>query len=124
MIRFTSFMMEEGIPTYLQILLHIKRGIVSGEIVDGNELPSRRALSTLLGVNPNTVQKAYRILEDEGLIQSQSGAKSNMTLDASKIRAVHDELLGEHLGCVVSELKQMGLTLSEAIRLIEMHWED
>ena len=124
MIRFTSFLMEEGIPIYLQILLHIKRGIVSGEIVDGNELPSRRALSTLLGVNPNTVQKAYRILEDEGLIQSQSGAKSNMTLDASKIRAVHDELLGEHLGRVVSELKQMGLTLSEAIRLIEMHWED
>ena len=57
---------------------YVKRGVVSGAIVDGDELPSRRVVSALLGVNPNTVQKAYRALEDEGLIESHTGAKSRV----------------------------------------------
>ena len=56
-------MMTDTSPIYLQILLYIKRGIIAGSIVDGAELPSRRVLSALLGVNPNTVQKAYKLLE-------------------------------------------------------------
>ena len=76
MISFESFIMEDGRPIYLQIILFVKRGIIAGVIADGEELPSRRVLSALLGVNPNTVQKAYRMLEEEGLIQSHSGAKS------------------------------------------------
>lgn len=82
MISFDGFHMEEGTPIYQQILLFLKRSAVSGEIQDGDELPSRRALSALLGVNPNTVQKAYRQLEEEGLIRSHTGAKSCMVLDA------------------------------------------
>ena len=80
MISFDSFVMEEGVPLYQQILLYVKRGIAGGTIQDGDELPSRRVLSALLGVNPNTVQKAYRLLEEEGLIQSRSGAKSCVVL--------------------------------------------
>lgn len=76
LISFEGFHMEEGIPIYQQILLYLKRGAVAGDIRDGDELPSRRALSALLGVNPNTVQKAYRQLEEEGLIYSHTGAKS------------------------------------------------
>ena len=55
MISFDSFVMEEGVPLYQQILLYVKRGIAGGTIQDGDELPSRRVLSALLGVNPNTV---------------------------------------------------------------------
>ena len=76
MISFENFIMQGGSPIYMQILLYIKRGIIAGMIMDGDELPSRRVLSALLGVNPNTVQKAYKMLEDEGLIQSRAGAKS------------------------------------------------
>ena len=58
MISFDNFIIEDGSPIYQQILLHIKRGVVAGTVADGDELPSRRFLSALLGVNPNTVQKA------------------------------------------------------------------
>ena len=68
-ISFDGFAMDDKSPIYNQIVLFIKRGAVAGSIADGDELPSRRVLSALLGVNPNTVQKAYRLLEDEGLIQ-------------------------------------------------------
>ena len=67
MISFECFPLEEGIPIYLQIIRHVKRGIVAGIVRDGDELPSRRVLSARLGVNPNTVQKAYRLLEEEGI---------------------------------------------------------
>ena len=59
MISFDSFIAQDGVPIYLQIVKHIKSGIVSGTVVNGDEVPSRRVLSALLGVNPNTIQKAY-----------------------------------------------------------------
>ena len=123
MISFEHFLMEDGVPIYLQILLYIKRGIIAGTIQDGDELPSRRMLSALLSVNPNTVQKAYRMLEDEGLIQSHSGAKSYMVLDAEKLERIREELLENDATTIVRAMKQMGLTKKEAISLIEKFWE-
>lgn len=67
MVSFEGFRAVDGVPIYLQIQTYIRRGCVAGTIRDGDELPSRRVLSALLGVNPNTVQKAFRLLEDEGL---------------------------------------------------------
>ena len=61
MVSFGGFRPEGSEPIYLQIVGYIKRGIVAGEIPSGDELPSRRMLSALLGVNPNTVQKACRM---------------------------------------------------------------
>ena len=45
MITFETFTTEEGIPIYLQIIRHIKRGIVSGAVMHGDEVPSRRVLT-------------------------------------------------------------------------------
>lgn len=122
MISFDSFIMGEGIPIYLQILLFLKRGIVAGSIVNGDELPSRRVLSALLGVNPNTVQKAYRLLEEEGLIHSHSGAKSCMVLDEKTVERIRAELLEEDARAAVHKLKQMGVSMEEALDLIRRYW--
>ena len=123
MITFDQFKLEDGMPIYLQIVLYIKRGIIAGVIDDGDELPSRRILSALLGVNPNTVQKTYRILEDEGLIQSHAGAKSYMVLDEEKVRRIRRELLEGDARSVVSAMKQMGLSLDEATALLKKYWD-
>ena len=123
MLSFDSFVLEDGMPIYLQILLFVKRGIIAGTIADGDELPSRRVLSALLGVNPNTVQKAYRLLEEEGLVQSHSGAKSYMVLDGEKTERVRGELLENDAKSIVSAMRQMGLSKEEALALIETYWE-
>lgn len=123
MISFEKFIMDDGTPIYLQILLYIKRGIIAGIITDGDELPSRRVLSALLGVNPNTVQKAYRMLEEEGLIASHSGAKSYMVLSEETIRRVRAELLEGDARTIVSTMKQMGLSRAEALALLEKYWD-
>ncbi len=123
MICFDNFNMDGAGPIYQQILLYIKRGIVSGTVCDGDELPSRRVLSALLGVNPNTVQKAYRMLEEEHLVSSRSGAKSYMMLNATKTEQVREQLLKSDAMNVVTAMKQMGITKSEALSLIEKYWE-
>lgn len=122
MISFENFIMADGSPIYLQILLYIKRGIIAGIIGDGDELPSRRVLSALLGVNPNTVQKAYKMLEDEGLIQSRAGAKSCVVLTEEKLREIRAELLETDAKEAVTKLKLMGVSKEEAHGLIDKYW--
>ncbi|OUP08722.1 GntR family transcriptional regulator [Anaeromassilibacillus sp. An200] len=123
MVSFDGFSLTDGIPIYQQILLFLKREAVAGTIRDGDELPSRRVLSALLGVNPNTIQKAYRMLEEEGLIASHSGAKSLMVLNEETLRRVRGELLEADAKGVVNAMKQMGLTKEEALVLIDQYWE-
>lgn len=123
MISFDNFISQEGVPIYLQIVKHIKSGIVSGAVKNGDEVPSRRVLSALLGINPNTIQKAYKILEDDGLMESRSGAKSYMVFDESAVARVRSELLENDAVAVVNSLKGMGLTKEEALALIENYWE-
>ena len=123
MISFESFVLEDNAPIYLQIVGFVKRGIVAGSIPDGAEMPSRRMLSALLGVNPNTVQKSYAMLEEEGLIHSRSGAKSCVAADAAAIRRLRGELLGQNLKTVIDAMKQMGMTLADAQSALADHWE-
>lgn len=123
MISFENFLMSDGTPIYLQIILYLKRGMVSGVIRSGDALPSRRNLSALLGVNPNTIQKAYHLLEEEGLIQSQSGAKSLVCLDDEKVGRIRKELLEGDIRSVVDALKQAGLSKQEALALMDRYWE-
>ena len=123
MISFESFVPDGNVPIYLQIVGYIKRGIVAGTIENGAEMPSRRMLSALLGVNPNTVQKSYAMLEEEGLIRSRSGAKSCVAADDAAIRRLRGELLGQNLKTVIDAMKQMGMTLEDAQTALADHWE-
>ena len=122
MISFEHFEMENGVPIYLQILLYIKRGIAAGIIKDNDELPSRRVLSALLGVNPNTVQKAYRMLEEEGFIQSRSGTKSYMVLNEEKIETTRKQLIEEEACSLLERFRMMGLKKEEVLALVEKYW--
>lgn len=119
MIDFEGFVQTEGQPIYLQIMRYIKQGLASGTVADGEELPSRRALSAYLTVNPNTVQKAYRLLEEEGLVQSHAGAKSFVCATERQRAALRRELTENELRGMVRNMKGMGLTAKEAAALVE-----
>jgi len=123
LICFDDFRMDSSSPIYLQIILFLKRGMVSGRIAHGDALPSRRNLSALLGVNPNTIQKAYHLLEEEGLIASQSGAKSVVVLDPENLQRIRAELLEGDITGFVAALKQAGLSKEDALALIASRWQ-
>lgn len=124
MVTFEDFKAEGDAPLYMQIIQYIKRGVVAGDIADGDELPSRRMLSALLSINPNTVQKAYRLLEEEGLIASRSGAKSYVTLSEGHKQEVRAELTKSDVKNVVYSMRQMGISMEEALELIRRLWEE
>ena len=120
MIQFDSFMQAEGVPIYQQIIRYVKQGIAGrGPSGDGEELPSRRVLSALLAVNPNTVQKAYRMMEEEGLVESHTGAKSCVHADAGRVAALRQELTETELRAMVRSMKRMGLDRQSAWSLFE-----
>ena len=124
MLNFDRLVLDESSPIYLQILRYVKQGIAAGTIANGEELPSRRVVSALLGVNPNTVQKAYRLLEEEGLIQSHTGAKSCVVADEAARSRVRTQLLGQDARAMISAMKQMGVTREEALALLDTLWKE
>ena len=123
MISFEEFLMDDSGPIYLQIIGYIKRGIVAGTIQNGDEMPSRRMLSALLGVNPNTIQKAYAMLEEQGIIRSHHGAKSVVVLEAGTVEQIRDELLEHTVKSVINSMKQMGVSCREATELLSKYWD-
>lgn len=122
MISFAELALGAGMPIYLQIILYIKRGIAAGTIQNGDEMPSRRVLSALLGVNPNTIQKAYRMLEEEGLICSHAGAKSYVSVTQVQMQQIRRELLEQEAKSLVEAMQQMGVTREEAVDMIKALW--
>jgi GntR family transcriptional regulator len=64
---------RSGIPIYLQVVDRIKEMIADGQLQPGGQLPTVRALATELRINFNTVARAYRLLDDAGIISTQQG---------------------------------------------------
>lgn len=111
-------------PIYLQLVRYVKSAIVSGHVSPGEEMPSRRLVSSLLGVNPNTVQKAYRLMEEEGLIVSHPGSGSVVTFTDETAAALRRQLILEDTREYLASLKAMGLTLREAEELLREVWSE
>lgn len=123
LVTFEGLRLEEGMPIYLQIIRYLERGIAAGAVRDGDELPSRRVLSARLGVNPNTIQKAFRALEDAGVITSRAGAKSEVSLTPERAEAIRRRLLEEEAAALVGALRQMGLDREQAAALVLQLWD-
>jgi len=83
-------------PLYLQIVQNIKTNIISGDLQADEKLPSVRELSAELVINPNTIQKAFRMLEQEGFLYSLPG-KGNyvMELKSAKVKEQQERVLKE-----------------------------
>ena len=122
LISFEELILEPGSPIYLQILLYIKRGVVAGTVADGDELPSRRVLSALLGVNPNTVQRAFQQLESEGVLHSERGSGWFVEEDISCAQALYDAMVREKCCRFFTEMADMGMT-PEAVKNLVKEWE-
>lgn len=77
---------QSKLPLYEQLVEQLRKQIVLGNAAPDSPLPSVRQLSVELGVNPNTIQKAYREMEQEGLIVSLSGRGSFVTSDVARMQ--------------------------------------
>ena len=85
-------------PVYQQIIDHIKRDIALGRIIKNEKLPTVRQLAGQIAINPNTIAKAYRQLEQQGIIVTKAGAGAFVAnLDSNLSRSVRKKLISEEL---------------------------
>ena len=93
---------------YLQIIDQVKRDIALGRLAKEERLPTVRQLAQQLAINPNTIAKAYRQLEQEGIIVTRAGAGAFVAnLDSLLSRAVRRKLICDELERIVIEAFHM-----------------
>src|SRR5499426_2697835 len=106
-----------GVPLYVQLVEQVKHAIETGAIRTGEQLPSVRQLAEELLINPNTVVRAYRELQHEGVIELKHGSGAYISEDTSSTRITRkDRTLVES---AVERLAAAGLTEDEIRRLFE-----
>ncbi len=85
-------------PVYQQIMDQIRRDIAMGRLIKNEKLPTVRQLAGQLAINPNTIAKAYRQLEQQGIIVTKAGAGAFVAnLDSNLSRSVRKKLISEEL---------------------------
>ena len=104
-------------PLYEQVVDGFRRLIVSGALRPDDRLPSVRSLATQLAINPNTIQRAYRELEQEGCISSVRG-KGSFVADVSGAAEARRRELLEQFDQLVQELGSLGVTSEELGRRV------
>jgi GntR family transcriptional regulator len=109
---------RDGRPIYEQVKDGFKKLILSGALQEGEKLPSVRELSTLLAVNPNTIQRAYRELEAEGCVFS-APARGTFAASPNALREEKKASLMLVLRETASALRALGVTEEEIHRGLE-----
>lgn len=109
-----------GVPIYLQLMEQIRHAVETGALRPGEQLPGIRPLAEELVMNPNTVAKAYRELEHEGVIELRHGAGAFVAAHGPARKAT--EKLREMqtvVAATVEQLRRKGASDEEIRRLFE-----
>nr|WP_300092508.1 GntR family transcriptional regulator [Sedimentibacter sp.] len=103
---------------YEQIYDEMTRLILSKALKPDEKMPSVRELAAMIKINPNTIQKAYKSLEEDNYIYTVKG-KGNFVKNADELRSVQIKSMEEKLISTIKSLKELGLEDEEVIRLVK-----
>jgi DNA-binding transcriptional regulator YhcF (GntR family) len=124
LVDFSGLRLNNRDPVYIQIAAYIKKKILSGQISDGEPLPSRREIAAMLEINPNTAQKAFKLMEDEGYVMTVGNTGSIIHID-DKIRArIESELTENMVREFIKSAKDVNLSFKKVFDLISDMWDD
>lgn len=111
---------SDGTPFYVQVVNQIKFLVASGRLAAGEQLPPVRKLAEQLLINPNTVARAYRELETEGVVASRRGAGVFVSDGGSPLsRKEKNRILNERIDALLTECTQLGIDLGTLLKLVE-----
>ena len=105
-------------PIYTQICDGIREQILTGVLQEGDKLPSVRELAMELTINPNTIQRSYGTLEDEGWIASVAG-KGSFVCGIPKAPEADKKLLWEELDKLTQRFAYLGIDKAQVIHYLE-----
>jgi DNA-binding transcriptional regulator YhcF (GntR family) len=111
---------QDPTPPFEQLRAQVARRVASGELSAGTRLPTVRAVAADLGLAVNTVAKAYRALEADGVVATEGRRGTFVASSGGSGRA--DAALDEAAAAYVVAARRAGLTLPEALRRVERGW--
>jgi GntR family transcriptional regulator len=109
---------SSGVPLYLQLMEQVKHAVDTGAVRPGDQLPTIRALAQELVMNPNTVVRAYRELEHEGVVELRHGLGAFIG-ESVESRGKSMRKAQAIVQAAVDRLRSLGLTEAEMRRLFE-----
>jgi GntR family transcriptional regulator len=110
---------NDGVPIYMQIVNQVKYLAASGRLAPGEEMPPIRVLAERLLINPNTVARAYRELEQAGVVTKRRTAGTYVS-DAGSPLARRERLriVTERIDALLAEARQLNVGIDEIINLV------
>ncbi|MCA9121021.1 MAG: GntR family transcriptional regulator [Planctomycetaceae bacterium] len=110
---------SDGVPIYQQVVNQIKYLVASGRLKQGEQLLPVRKLAEQLIVNPNTVARAYRELEAEGVVESRRGSGVFVSEGVSPLaKREQNRILNERIDMLLAEAAHMNVEVEAVIKLI------
>ncbi|MBE6597467.1 MAG: GntR family transcriptional regulator [Ruminococcaceae bacterium] len=104
---------------FLQIADRLRADIIGGRYPLGAQIPPVRQIASEAAVNPNTVQRAFGLLEEEGLIYTQGTVGRFVTLDAEAVERVRESAHRSAVRRLVRECRELGISQAELIKYFE-----
>lgn len=124
MLDFSSLRLNNKDPVYIQICHFVKKKILLRHVETGTELPSRREVAAVLNINPNTAQKAFKLMEDEGVITTNTNVGSVIYVDDAIYAKIELELTEAIVKEFINSAKAVNLSFKKVIELLTDNWED
>ena len=115
---------DAGVPISVQIRDRLRKDILSGVYGRGEPFPTTRQLAAEAGVNPNTMQKALTLLEDEGLLVTLGTAGRTVTSDKEAIIAARERAAEKMVKKIINEARLLGISEEELATMIRRKWND
>jgi GntR family transcriptional regulator len=110
---------SDGIPVYLQIVNQVKYLAACGRLTPGEELPPIRVLAAQLVINPNTVARAYRELEQAGIVEKRRTAGTYVSASPSPLaRRERLRILSARVDVLLAEARQMDVDTDAVVELL------
>lgn len=112
---------QNRLPIYEQIVERFEVLILKGVLPSGSQMPSVRSLAMELSINPNTIQKAYTILENKGYIYSVKG-RGNYVAENRKLFDYKMKSFQDSLKVLLNEAKELGISKEQSVEILENCW--
>ena len=114
---------HSGVAAYMQLIQQVRHALRLGVLAEGDQLPTVKEVAALVAVNPNTVLKAYRELEYEGLVKAQAGRGTFVTATLTNASVARHETLERELTEWIAGARKAGLDDEsiEALFMATMH---
>ncbi len=106
-------------PIYIQIVQGMKSLVMMGKLHPHQQIPSVRKMAKELGVNPNTIQKSYALLEKEGIVYSVAGKGDFVADNAMRLKEMKKAEIRELFITATRQARESGLWIDEIFSIVD-----